>query len=61
MDDQPDKVERRLSVDLEKAVPLAAYYHQQGILCEVDGNRPAPEVTAALIAAVEGCRHGPPK
>ncbi|HEX2514639.1 MAG TPA: nucleoside monophosphate kinase [Chloroflexota bacterium] len=61
VDDQPDKVERRLSVDLEKAVPLAAYYHQHGILCEVDGNRPAPEVTAALIAAVEGCRHGPPK
>jgi adenylate kinase len=61
VDDQPDKVERRLSVDLEKAVPLAAYYHQHGILCEVDGNRPAPEVTSALIAAVEGCRHGPPK
>ena len=55
VDDQPDKVERRLSVDLEKAVPLAAYYHQRGILCEIDGNRPAPEVTAALIAAVESC------
>jgi adenylate kinase len=55
VDDQEDKVERRLSVDLEKAVPLAAYYHQQGLLCEVDGNRESAEVTAALIAAVDGC------
>jgi adenylate kinase len=53
VDDQADKVERRLSVDLEKAVPLAAYYHQQGILANVDGNRPAAAVTAALIAAAE--------
>jgi adenylate kinase len=55
VDDQEDKVERRLSVDLEKAVPLAAYYHQQGLLREVDGNRGSTEVTAALIAAVDGC------
>jgi adenylate kinase len=53
VDDQADKVERRLSVDLEKAVPLAAYYHQQGILVNVDGNRPATAVTAALIAAAD--------
>jgi len=53
VDDQPDKVERRLSVDLEKAVPLVAYYHQQGILADVDGNRPAAAVTADMIAAVD--------
>jgi adenylate kinase len=53
VDDQADKVERRLSVDLEKAVPLAAYYHQQGILTNVDGNRPAAAVTTALIAAAD--------
>jgi adenylate kinase len=53
VDDQADKVERRLSVDLEKAVPLAAYYHQQGILANVDGNRPAAAVTAALIGAAD--------
>ena len=56
VDDQADKVERRLSVDLEKAVPLSAYYHQRKILCQVDGNRPAVEVSAALIKAVDdGC------
>lgn len=55
IDDHADKVERRLSVDLEKAVPLSAYYHQRKILCQVDGNRPTAEVTAALIEAVEGC------
>lgn len=56
IDDQADKVERRLSVDLEKAVSVGGYYHQQGLLCQIDGNRAAPEVTAALIAGVRDCQ-----
>lgn len=56
VDDQPDKVERRLSVDLEKAVAVGGYYHQQGLMCQIDGNRPAGEVTVDLIAAVRDCR-----
>jgi adenylate kinase len=59
VDDQPDKVERRLSVDLEKAVPVAAHYNALGLLCQIDGNRPASEVTAALIAAVRECPQPP--
>jgi adenylate kinase len=58
-DDRPETVERRLSVYLEHAVPLAAYYHQRQVLVEVDGNRPTPEVTTGLIAAVELARRGP--
>ena len=61
VDDQLDKVERGSSVDLGGAPWPPTTTPSRGILCEVDSNRPAPEVAAALIAAVEGCRHGPPK
>jgi adenylate kinase len=52
VDDRPEQVERRLGVDLEQTIPLAAHYHQKGVLVQVDGNRPPEQVTADLIAAV---------
>jgi adenylate kinase len=54
VDDRAEMVERRLTVYLESTVPLVAYYRQQGVMVEVDGNRGEVDVTAALVAAAEG-------
>ena len=54
IDDDTEKVERRLTVYLESTVPMVAYYEQRGLLVQIDGDRPADEVTEALIVAAVG-------
>ena len=49
-DDQSDTVKRRIQVYLEQTAPLIAYYHQRGVLFEIDGTQPIEQVTAALLA-----------
>jgi adenylate kinase len=51
VDDRDELVDRRMGEYLQSTVPLVAYYRSQCRLVEVDGNRPADEVTSALIAA----------
>jgi adenylate kinase len=51
-DDRADLVRERLRVYHERTEPVLAYYNGQGLLFPLDGDRPAAEVTDAIIAAV---------
>ena len=54
VDDKPEMVDDRLRVYFERTWPLVAYYKGRDRLAQVDGNRPEPDVTAALIRAADG-------
>lgn len=48
-DDQPETVQKRLSVYHEQTQPLLEYYHRQGILKSVDGTRSMEDVFADIV------------
>ncbi|MGC8836794.1 MAG: adenylate kinase [Anaerolineae bacterium] len=52
-DDTPETQRRRIAVYLEQTAPLIARYQAQGLLVEVDGERPIEEVHALLRKAIE--------
>ncbi|NPA26825.1 MAG: adenylate kinase [Chloroflexi bacterium] len=52
-DDKPETIQHRIRVYEEETAPLIEYYRNQGVLVEIDGNRPMDEVTWALIDAVQ--------
>jgi adenylate kinase len=51
-DDREEVVRERLRVYREKTAPLIGYYRRLGLLREIDGHRPVPEVTAQMRAAL---------
>jgi adenylate kinase len=52
-DDTPEAVAKRLDLyDIETA-PLLARYEEQGLVERVDGDRAIPDVTEAIVAAIE--------
>lgn len=51
-DDQPDVVRDRYRVYLEKTAPLVDYYREQGLLTEIDANRPIDEITPDMVSAI---------
>jgi len=51
-DDRAETVIRRIRVYLEQTAPLIEYYHQAGVLIEVDGTKPIEQVSANLLAAL---------
>jgi len=55
-DDSPDTVKDRIRVYLEKTAPLIDFYHQAGVLVEIDGGREIEPVTQDLlrVLSVEG-------
>ncbi len=53
VDDRPETIARRLEAYTQTTVPLIAYYQQQGVLREMDGNGPIEAVTVALIRDME--------
>ena len=53
VDDKAEMVEGRLTVYLERTLPMVAYYQQQGRLTQIDGNRPEEDVTTALLDAAK--------
>jgi adenylate kinase len=52
-DDREEVVRARLRVYREQTEPLIAFYRQQGLLREVDGDQSLAAVTAAILAALE--------
>jgi adenylate kinase len=52
-DDKPETVKNRIDVYLKQTTPLLEYYHQQGLLNEIDGTQPIEMVTADLLAAIK--------
>ncbi len=52
-DDTEEVQRRRIQVYQEQTAPLVSFYRDRGLLVEVDGEQPIPEVTAALLQAIE--------
>lgn len=52
-DDQAETVKNRIRVYIEQTQPLIEYYHQLGVLSEVDGTKPIEQVTMELLAAIQ--------
>lgn len=51
-DDNPETIRRRLAVYESSTQPLLDFYRGRGILVEVDGTGPVPEVTARIQEAL---------
>ena len=51
-DDDPEVVKGRLKVYHDQTEPLIAYYRERGLLKTVDGEKPLPEVAAAINEAL---------
>jgi adenylate kinase len=51
-DDKPETVRQRLKVYWEQTSPLVAYYRQQGVLVDINGDQAIDAVQADLRAAV---------
>jgi adenylate kinase len=51
-DDREETVRRRIAVYLEQTAPLVDYYRRNGVLMEVDGDAPIPQVTDVLVHAL---------
>ncbi len=52
-DDRPEAVRKRIAEFHEKTRPLLDYYDKQGLLVEIDADRPIEQVTEAILAALE--------
>ncbi|MBO9362291.1 MAG: adenylate kinase [Thermoflexus sp.] len=52
-DDTEEVHRRRIQVYQEQTAPLVSFYQDQGLLVEIDGERPIQEVTTALLQAIE--------
>lgn len=48
-DDQPDVIKNRYDVYAQETAPLIEYYSKQGLLHEVDGQRPSSEVLSYIL------------
>lgn len=59
-DDRPETVRARLAQQLGALEEVVGYYRERGVLRTVDGVRPIPEVTAALLALLEPTPEGRP-
>ncbi|HEX2986773.1 MAG TPA: adenylate kinase [Chloroflexota bacterium] len=51
-DDKPETVRKRLEVYFEQTAPLLDYYRQKGVLAEVNGEQPIPEVSREVLEAI---------
>jgi len=52
-DDREETVRRRIQVYSEQTAPLVEFYRGEGMLVEIDGDRPIEDVTADLMAALK--------
>ncbi|HTM68568.1 MAG TPA: adenylate kinase [Candidatus Binatia bacterium] len=51
-DDKPDAIRHRLDLYHKDTQPLIDHYRQRGILYEIDGTQPIPQVESSLNAAL---------
>jgi adenylate kinase len=52
-DDKEETVRHRIQVYQKQTEPLVDFYRAQGLLIAVDGNKPAEQVTEALLDAIQ--------
>ncbi|MBI2846102.1 MAG: adenylate kinase [Chloroflexi bacterium] len=51
-DDRPEVIQQRIQVYTETTSPLVEYYRRRGILIEIDGERPIPEIQERILEAL---------
>lgn len=59
-DDREETVRNRLYVYYKQTAPLIGYYFAKGVLLELDGSRPIPDIFADLQAAVNAAIQAAP-
>jgi adenylate kinase len=52
-DDKPETVQRRIDVYYEQTAPLIDFYHQAGLLVEIDGTQDIEKVTEDILKAIK--------
>ena len=52
-DDRPDIISERMSLYLERTIPVIEYYRKKGILLEVNGDQPIPAVASDILKALK--------
>jgi adenylate kinase len=52
-DDTPEAIARRLDTYEQQTAPLLEYYHERGLVLDINGNQPIDEVTSAILSALE--------
>jgi adenylate kinase len=52
-DDKAETVKKRIRIYLEQTQPLIEYYHQHGVLIEVDGTKSIEQITIDLLTAIQ--------
>lgn len=52
-DDTPEAVERRLNIYYEQTEPILQHYARAGLVLDVNGDRPIPEVTDSILDVLE--------
>jgi adenylate kinase len=52
-DDQPESVKKRIAAFHEKTRPLLDYYREQGVLVELDAEKPIEQVTEDILRRLE--------
>lgn len=57
-DDEPEIVQRRIEVYLEKTTPLADYYQHKGMLCTINANEETETVFSNVVEMIDGLRKG---
>ncbi|MCU1494027.1 MAG: adenylate kinaselike kinase [Acidimicrobiaceae bacterium] len=55
-DDTSETVRRRLELDAELTSPLKDFYRARGILLDIDGSLPEPDVTELILERLRGAR-----
>lgn len=53
-DDDPDVIRHRLGVYQRESAPVAGYYRQRGLLCEIDAVGAIDEVTERALDVLDG-------
>jgi adenylate kinase len=57
-DDEPEVVQRRIEIYLEKTTPLTEYYREKGRLCTIDANEDTETVFSNVVSIIDGLRKG---
>ncbi|MBN1179394.1 MAG: adenylate kinase [Anaerolineae bacterium] len=57
-DDRPETVRTRLKVYHDLTSPLIDYYHEKGVLIQIDGDQPIDRVTEDLLEALRSVKEG---
>jgi adenylate kinase len=53
-DDKPEAVKPRIEIYLEKTVPVLDHYRDEALVSEIDGGGTIQEISAQVLAAVDG-------